>query len=76
MLKWQAKFWYQNQSNPWKADENMDKKVCSKHKDDNFDPEEGKRSNFKQKQARRLRRFEGFLRSKQTHSLLNQLALF
>ena len=44
MLKWQAKFWYQNRLNLLKADENIGYKVCSKHKVDNFDHGEGKRS--------------------------------
>lgn len=60
LLKWPAKFWYQNRLNPWKADEGIGKKMCPKHKVDNFDSEEGKWSNFKQKQARRSGHFDGF----------------
>jgi len=51
MLKRQAKFWYQNRSNLLKANKNIGYKVYSKHKVDNFDHGEGKRSNFEQRQA-------------------------
>lgn len=54
MLKWPAKFWYQNRSNPIKADENISNTFCSKQRVDNFDPEEGKWSKFEKEQEQPL----------------------
>lgn len=76
MLKWQAKFWYQNRLIPLKPDENIVVYVCSKHKSYNSDRDEGKWSNFGEMQARRSGRIDGFVRFQIIQSLQNQLALF